>query len=76
MNVLMQLVFVQGICNGTGVAINLTVVKITLSIEAIVAFVKLSIPIALMTFRKLNIIQSNFLNYLVNSSKMLNFAMN
>ena len=72
----MPLVFAQSICNGTADAMNFRVVKITLVIVAIVLFVELLIPNALMTLKKLNTIQSNFLNFLVNSLKMLKFVTN
>ena len=70
-NVLTLLTFAQKICNGTADAMTFKFVKITLVIVAIM-FVELSIPIALMSLKMLNSIQSNFLTLLVNYLKMLN----
>ena len=66
----MLLVFAQRISNGTADPRNFKAVKIILIVEAIVTFVKF-LSIALMTLKKLNTNLSNFLNWLVNSLKIL-----
>ena len=67
----MLLVFAQRISNGTADPRNFKAVKIILIVEAIVTFVKFLLSIALMTLKKLNTNLSKFLNWLVNSLKIL-----